>query len=90
MQQASIKTIPRWIRRFAPRYEWAHVKGIAAIRILVALWLAFLGCILCAYGYWGGAAFFVVAGLVGWLAYQMPRWKLALDAENGRGSAGAV
>jgi hypothetical protein len=25
----------------------------------------------------------VAAGLVGWLAYQMPRWKLALDAEKG-------
>jgi len=90
MLQASTKTVPWIIRRFVSKYEWRHVKGIAAIRVLVALWLIILGAILCGYGYWWGASLFVAAGLVGWLAYQMPRWKLALDAENGRASAGAV
>jgi hypothetical protein len=45
-----------------------------------------LGAIFCAYGYWWRALLFAAAGLVGWLAYQMPRWKQALDAENGRPS----
>lgn len=83
-------TVPWFIRRFVPRYEWRHVKAIAATRALAALWLAFLGAILCAYGYWWGAILFVAAGLAGWVAYQMPRWKLALDAENGGTSAGAA
>jgi hypothetical protein len=86
MQQARIKTL----RGLVPQYEWRHVKGIAALRVLVALWLVFLGAILCAYGYWWGAALFVVAGLLGWLAYQMPRWKLAFDAENRHSAAPAV
>lgn len=87
MLQASSKTVPRIIRRFVPKYEWRHVKGIAAIRALAGLWLVFLGAILCAYGYWWGAFLFVVAGLDGWFAYQMPRWKLALDAENASAEA---
>ena len=86
MQHARTRTI----RRLVPQYEWRHVKGIAAIRVLVALWLVFLGAILCAYGYWWGAALFVVAGLMGWLAYLMPRWKLAFEAENGHSVAPAV
>jgi Na+/H+-translocating membrane pyrophosphatase len=81
--QASTTSMPTFIERTVTKFEWRHVKGIAAIRVLVALWLLFLGSILCAYGYWWGAILFVVAGLVGWLAYQMPRWKLALDAERG-------
>jgi len=37
-----------------------------------------------AIAHWWGAFLFVAAGLVGWLACQMPRWKLALDAlQNG-------
>jgi hypothetical protein len=87
MQQAPTKTIPRIIRRLATKYEWRHVKGIAVIRGLVALWLAFLGTILCVYGYWWGAFLLVAAGLVAWLAYQMPHWKLTLDAENERAPA---
>jgi len=90
MQQAQRKAIPQVIRRRVPQYEWRHVKGIAAIRVVVALWLLFLGAILCAYGYWWGASLFVVAGLIGWLAYQMPQWKLTLDAENGHPAVPAV
>jgi Na+/H+-translocating membrane pyrophosphatase len=81
--QASTTTMPKFIERSVTNFEWRHTKGIAAIRVLVALWLLFLGSILCAYGYWWGAILFVVAGLVAWLAYQMPRWKLTMDAEGG-------
>jgi signal transduction histidine kinase len=62
------------------QFGWRHVKGVALIRLLVAIWLVILGSIFCASGRWWGALLFAVAGLVGWLAYQMPRWKLALDA----------
>ena len=81
--QASPTTVPWFIRHFIWKWEWRHVKGIAAIRALAAVWLVFLGSILCAYGYWWGAALFVAAGLAGWFAYQMPRWRLALEAERG-------
>ena len=86
MPKASTKTVPRIIRRTVTQWEWRHVKGVANIRVLVAVWLVFLGCIACADGYWWGAFFFVVAGIVGWLAYDMPRWKLVLDAEGGSGT----
>jgi len=89
MPQASNYTIPWVIVRVASKFEWRHVKGIAAIRVLVAVWLLFLGSILCAYGYWWGASLFLAAGLAGWLAYEMPRWKRALDAEGGGTGAAA-
>lgn len=88
MLQAS--TVPWFIRPFVSNFEWRHVKGFAVIRAFVALWFVILEAILCAYRYWWGAFFFAAAGLDGWVAYQLPRWKLALDAENGRASAGAV
>jgi hypothetical protein len=52
------------------------------VSALVALWLIILGTIFCVNGYWWGVLLFVAAGLVGWLAYQIPRWKRALDTEN--------
>ena len=76
------KPVPRIIRRLASQFEWRHVKGLAAWRVVLALWLFFLGSILLAYGYWWGAALYLGTGLAGWLAYQMPRWKLILDAEK--------
>jgi hypothetical protein len=82
MSQAPTQTVPLIIRRLATNLEWRHVRGIAAIRVAVAVWLVFLGSILCAYGYWGGAFLYAAAALLGWLAYQMPRWKLVLDAER--------
>jgi hypothetical protein len=87
MPQASSTAVPRIIRRTVTQFEWRHVKGVVAIRALVALWLVALGTIACAKGYWWGALFYVVAGLVGWLAYRMPRWKLALELESGMASA---
>jgi signal transduction histidine kinase len=80
--QPSTKQVPRIVRRTTTQFGWRHVNGIAVIRFLVAVWLVCLGAIFCTFGYWWGAFLFVAAGLVGWLAYQMPRWKLALDAEK--------
>jgi hypothetical protein len=48
----------------------------------VAIWLVILASIFCASGHWWGALLFVAAALVGSLAYLMPRWAAALDAEN--------
>jgi signal transduction histidine kinase len=76
-----------WIIRHGwpgSQFGLRHANGVAAIRLLVAIWLLVLGIIYCATGHWWGAFLFVAAGLVGWLAYQMPRWKQALDAlKNG-------
>jgi signal transduction histidine kinase len=70
--------------RWPGTFGWRHVKGVALIRLLVAIWLVILGSVFCASGRWWGAFLFVAAALVGWLAYQMPRWKRALDAvQNG-------
>jgi signal transduction histidine kinase len=78
----STKPVPPIIRRTVPPFGWRHVKGVAVIRVLVAIWLVILGSVLWAFGYWGGAFLFVAAGLHLSLAYLMPRWKLALDAEK--------
>jgi hypothetical protein len=45
-----------------------------------------LGSIYCASGQWWGALWFVPAALNGWFVYLMPRWTLALDAENAQPS----
>jgi len=80
-QPAAAKSVPAVIRRGWPgTFGWRHVKGVALIRLLVAIWLLALGSFFCASGRWWGASLFAAAGLLGWLAYQMPRWKLALDA----------
>jgi hypothetical protein len=86
MLQTPTKKVPRVVRRLVTQFEWSHVKVVSAIRALVALWLLFLGSILCAYGYWWGAVLYLAAAGVGWLAYEMPRWKSAIDAEGGRTS----
>ena len=82
--QPSTRPVPWIIRHGWPgtQFGWRHVKGAAVIRLLAAIWLVILGSIFCASGHWWGAFLFVAAGLVGWLAYQMPRWKLALDADK--------
>ncbi len=76
---------PGIVRRIGTPFGWRHVKGVAVTRWLVALWLVILGSIFCALGhwYWWGALLFPLAVLNAWLAYQMPRWKLALDTEKG-------
>src|SRR5215472_6833068 len=91
-QQADEATRPStnpdpWIIRHGwpgSQFGLRHAKGVAVIRLLVAIWLVILGAFFCASGHWWGAFLFVAAGLVGWLAYQMPRWKVTLDAlKNG-------
>jgi hypothetical protein len=72
--------VPPIVRGTFTEFGSRHVKGVAVVRLLVAIWLVILGAILCAFGHWGGAFLFVAAGLVGSLAYLVPRWKLALDA----------
>jgi Na+/H+-translocating membrane pyrophosphatase len=81
-QPDGAKEVPRIIRHTTTQFGWRHVNGIAVIRFLVAVWLVCLGAIYCAFGYWWGVLLFAAAGLVGWLSYQMPRWKSALDAER--------
>ena len=82
MLAISSTTVPRIVRRFASKWEWRHVRVISTLRVFVAIWFAFLGAMLCRYGYWWGAFLFVAAGFTFWIAYQMPRWKRALDAEG--------
>jgi signal transduction histidine kinase len=80
------KPVPAIIRRGWPglRFGRRHVRGVALTRLLVAVWLVILGSFYCATGHWWGAFLFPAAALVGWLAYQMPRWHLTLDAlQNG-------
>jgi signal transduction histidine kinase len=86
-QQAGVaapetKPVPRIIRRTTTDFGWRHANGIAVIRFLVAVWLVCLSTIVLSFGYWWGAFLLVPAGLIGLLAYQMPRWKLSLDAEK--------
>jgi hypothetical protein len=80
--QPPTKSAPWIVRRISTEFGRRHVKGIAAVRCLVAIWLVIVGSILCASGHWWGALLFAGAALVGSLAYLMPRWKVALDAEN--------
>lgn len=81
--QSSPKSVPWIVRRSVTKHGWRHVKVVAGVRAVVAVWLLVLGIILCAYGYWWGVLLFVAVALVRRLACQMPRWKLALDAETG-------
>jgi signal transduction histidine kinase len=81
-QTPTTRPVPRIILRTTTGFGWRHANGIAVIRFLVAVWLVCLGVIFCAFGDWLGALLFVAAALVGALAYLMPRWKVALDAQK--------
>jgi hypothetical protein len=74
------RAVPWIIRPFIARFEWRHVTVFARIRVLVALGFVIAGAILCAYAHWWGALFFVAAGLDGWVAYELPHWKLASNS----------
>jgi hypothetical protein len=78
------KPVPSLIRRISTDFGLRHVRGVAVTRLLVTVWLVILGSFFCVLGhwYWLGALLFAPAALNGWLAYQMPRWKPALDAEK--------
>jgi len=76
-----------WIARsISTEFGRRHVKGVAIIRLLIAIAMVTAGSIYCAFGQWWGALWFVPAALNGWFAYLMPRWKLALDAEHAQPS----
>ena len=80
----SSRPIPGIVRRISRPFGLRHAKGVAAVRYAVAGWLVVLGCIMCAVGgWWGcGALMFPAAAGVGALAYLMPRWQPALEAEG--------
>ena len=80
--QPPTRPAPWIVARISTEFGRRHVKGVAIIRSLVAIWLVALGSIFCASGHWWGALLFVPAALNLWFAYLMPSWKRALDGEN--------
>lgn len=68
--QPSSSSAPTMYR--GPLSEWGsrHVRGVAFIRLAVAIWLVCLGTVFCVLGEWWGALLFAAAALVGWLAYR--------------------
>jgi signal transduction histidine kinase len=73
----------RWVlQHVASDFGRRHVKGVAVTRYLVAIWLVCLGVVFCVLGYWWGALLFLVAALNAWLAYYLPRWRVAFDPEG--------
>jgi hypothetical protein len=79
--------VPRLIRELLTRspvtkWEWRHVKGVAAERTVVGVLLAVFGSILCSYRVWWGLACFPPTALALWFAREMPRWKQVLEAEQ--------
>jgi signal transduction histidine kinase len=79
-KRPSTEPVPWIVRSISTPFGLRHVKGIAVVRYLVAIWLVCLGSAFCAFGHWWGALLFPAAGGVGALAFLMPRWKLALEA----------
>jgi signal transduction histidine kinase len=81
-KQLSITPVPKIGRSISTGFGRRHVKGVAIVRYLVAIWLTLLGSVLCALGQFWGALFFPTAGAVGAVAYLMPRWVRALETEK--------
>jgi hypothetical protein len=52
-------------------FAYRHPRACASVEFVVGIWLIIIGAILCAYGYWWGAALFVVTALPFWVAYQL-------------------
>jgi hypothetical protein len=59
---------PMILRFLVRRFEWRHPQAWAGLLLAAGLWHFFLGAILCAYGYWWGAALIAVAALELWVA----------------------
>jgi len=63
-------------------YVWTsqrrYPKTVVSVRFAVAIWLVFLGALLCSRGYWAGSLLFVAAALHVALAYRV----LATSAAN--------
>jgi hypothetical protein len=81
-KRPSTKPVPQIGRNLSRPFGRRHPKGVAAIRYLVAVWLVCLGSVFCALEQYWGALFFPAAGAIGALAYLMPGWNLALEAEG--------
>jgi hypothetical protein len=52
-------------------FAYRHPRACASVEFVVGIWLIIIGAILCAYGYWWGAALFAVTALPFWVAYQL-------------------
>ncbi|MGH3397808.1 MAG: hypothetical protein ACRDPO_24265 [Streptosporangiaceae bacterium] len=48
-----------------------HPKAWAGLGFVAGTWLLILGVILCAYGFWWGAALIAVAALELWVAFRL-------------------
>jgi hypothetical protein len=79
VMRPTTRTVTGLTRREGRGTRWGrcHPQGVTLIRLLAATWLVILGSIFCALGQWWGACFFALAGLVGWLAYKLPRSRAA-------------
>jgi hypothetical protein len=84
--QPPTRPAPSIARNLSTEFGRRHVKGIAIIRLVVAVAMVALGSFYCASGHWWGALWFVPAALNGWFVYLMPRWTLAVDPENAQPS----
>jgi hypothetical protein len=82
LHRPSIKPVPKFARNLSRPFGRRHPRAVAAIRYAVALWLVLLGSTFCALGQCWGALFFPVAVAIAALAYLMPRWNRALEAEG--------
>jgi hypothetical protein len=80
--QLPTRPAPSIARTFSTEFGRRHVKGVAIVRLLVALGFVAVGSIFCVSGHWWGALWFVPAAVNGWFVYLMPRWSRALDAES--------
>jgi hypothetical protein len=56
------------VRKFVYRH---HPKAWAGLAFAAGTWLLILGVILCAVGYWWGAALIAVAALESWVAIHL-------------------
>ena len=63
--------VPRGIMKIIPFWEYRYPETFIRIGWVASLSLIILGVVLCAVGYWWGAALFVPAALRLWIAYQL-------------------
>jgi signal transduction histidine kinase len=53
------------------RFAFRHPRAFGTILIFDGLWMLFLGAVLCSYGFYWGAALWLVMAFVLWYAYQL-------------------
>jgi signal transduction histidine kinase len=80
--QQSSNPVPPIARAIMTDFGRRHVKGVAVTRLLAAICCVAVGSFFLVTGHWWGAFLFVAAAVNGVVVYLMPRWRLALDAEN--------